>query len=171
MKIYQDVLSDHLLSDCKNNILEKTKIQCWECSQFFWPNNILDNVHGTCMITELNDEKLVKNITKSLELFFKHINYERLVFQYYIWHPYSGISQHRDGGYKFGATLYLNTVHSASDGGLFVWREDDYSDGLFNAVLPRENMLIINDQSEEHFVTNILPNSKNTRSTIQIWGL
>jgi hypothetical protein len=170
MKIYEEVLSERLFNACRNDVVEKTKKSCWRSNHFFWEEKIMINVDGVCTVTPLDDKQLLEDLAIELGPIFKDHVCNELIFQYYIWHSYSAISSHSDGKYKFGATLYLNTPSSTSDGGLFVWKDDECPENFFKAILPKENMLVLNDETQEHFVTQVSPHCEDMRCTIQIWG-
>jgi hypothetical protein len=115
------------------------------------------------------DEKIKKLLETELSIAFESYDYEGLDFQYYIWDSYSGISPHDDVVYKFGATLYLNS-NSIYFGGLFVWQDEECPDNFYRCLNPQENMMVVNDNRELHFVTTISPHAIEYRYTIQIWG-
>ena len=169
MKIYEEVLSKEHLHLCKEDIVKKQKQQVWESSSLRWESWLLKNIDGTCVFTNITDDTIKKILTSELSIAFINYDYTELVYQYYIWDSYSGIAPHNDGDYKFGATLYLNTNY-LTDGGLFVWKDDECADNFYKCINPQENMMVVNDSKEEHFVTPISPHAKQYRYTIQIWG-
>jgi hypothetical protein len=169
MKIYSDVLSDELLDLCKKDIVQKQKENIWQPSSFFWDYQILRNVDGCCLTTDIIDNTIKDLLTSELSIAFKDYNYSNLIFQYYIWDSYSGISQHDDFQHNFGATIYLNS-NILDDGGLFVWQDEECPDNFYRALNPQENMMVVNDNMEIHLVTTVSPHSKQYRYTIQIWG-
>ena len=70
--------------------------------------------------------------------------------------------------YKFGATLYLNDVWDLNWGGIFVWKPNDSN--TMKAIAPTHNTLVVNDESELHFVTPISYNTDTFRVTMQIFA-
>ena len=78
----------------------------------------------------------------------------------------SGIACHSDECYESGATIYLNDWNM-NFGGLFVWK-DDNSD-IMKAIVPQKNMMVLNDEKQNHIVTSVSSLSKGYRLTIQIW--
>ena len=90
-----------------------------------------------------------------------------LHYQYYIWDKLSGIDMHNDSGHDFGATLYLNGQWNPNWGGLFVWEDKDEKE--LKIICPKQNMLVIADEGEDHMVTTISPYAEEDRITIQIW--
>ena len=169
MKIYTEVLSEKLLTLCKDDLLKKQNEPIWKSSCLTWQHYLLQNIDGTCLITEINDIKIKKLLTSELSIAFVNYNYDELFYQYYMWDSYSGICPHTDSNYKFGATLYLNS-NSVIDGGLFVWKDEGSPDDFYRCLNPQENVMVVNDNKELHFVTPISPHSKKYRCTIQIWG-
>ena len=170
MKIYTEVLSEELLNVCKEDVLKKQNQPVWESSCLKWDNKLLENIDGTCLFSEITDVKIKNLLTSELSIAFVNYDYDELIYQYYIWDSYSGIAPHNDTVYKFGATLYLNTNY-LTDGGLFVWQDNECPDNFYRCLNPQENMMVVNDSKEEHFVTSISPHSKEYRYTIQIWGI
>ena len=160
MKIYSEVLSEELLNICKEDVLNKQKEGV----------NLLKNIDGTCLFCEITDIKLKNLLTSELSIAFTNYDYDELIYQYYIWDSYSGTAPHDDAVYKFGSTLYLNS-NNLINGGLFVWQDEECPENLYRCLNPQENMMVVNDSRELHFVTSISPHSKEYRYTIQIWGI
>jgi hypothetical protein len=48
--------------------------------------------------------------------------------------------------------------------------EDQSKPDVYRAVLPEQNMLVLNDCSESHLVTTVGHDAPEYRYTIQIWG-
>ena len=86
---------------------------------------------------------------------------------YHLWLPGSGINWHDDKASLYGATLYLNTWEPEK-GGVFMWREK--LTGELKCIHPQRNMLMINEQGEDHAVTPIMVNeSFGNRKSVQIF--
>ena len=82
----------------------------------------------------------------------------------------AGIANHNDSHVGLGATLYLNKFWDINWGGLFVWKDkDEKKEYKLNAIFPKQNMLIINDECELHLVTPTAATIPYPRITIQIW--
>lgn len=169
MKIYTEVLSEELLNLCKEDVIEKQKQLVWGSSSFKWDHNLQKNIDGACLFADITNQKIKSLLETELSIAFSSYNYEVLDLQYYIWDSYSGISPHDDAIYKFGATLYLNS-NSIYSGGLFVWQDDECPDNFYRCLNPQENMMVVNDNKELHFVTTISPHAMEYRYSIQIWG-
>jgi hypothetical protein len=169
MKIYTEVLTEELLNLCKEDLLKKQNQPIWASNCLNWDHNLLENIDGTCLFSGINDTKIENLLTSELSIAFVNCDYNELIYQYYIWDSYSGISPHYDNEYKFGATLYLNS-NSIIDGGLFIWKDEESPDDFYRCLNPQENMMVVNDNKEIHFVTPISPHAKEYRCTIQIWG-
>jgi hypothetical protein len=165
MKIYQDVLSSSVISLCLVELDDRLKTGCWNSSQQFWSDDILQNVTGHCLVTPCSDS-LESSLTSDLSLVLPSA--DQLVFQFYVWHKNSGISLHRDKNYRWGATLYLTQEWHLNYGGIFLWLDKDTQE--LRARLPVFNQLIVNDELESHMVTPVGANIPSTRNTIQIWG-
>ena len=78
--------------------------------------------------------------------------YKDININYHLWQRGSGISAHTDNDYIFGATLYLNEEWHVNFGGLFVLNRRN--EDTMRAIIPEENMLVINDNAETHMVTH-----------------
>ena len=169
MKIYSEVLPQELLNLCKEDVLKKQKESVWQPNQFFWDKNILKNIDGACYVAKITDNKLKNLLTAELSIAFSNYDYDFLDFQYYIWDSYSGISAHDDSLYQFGATLYLNS-NILENGGLFIWQDEECPENFYRCINPQENMMVVNDNRENHLVTHVSPHAKEYRYTLQIWG-
>ena len=68
---------------------------------------------------------------------------------------------------------HLDQIESgrAAYGDSWVMWEDDISKerGVTNALWPKKNMMVLNDEKEEHWVTTVSPLAP-LRCTLQIWG-
>lgn len=169
MKFYYNVLSQELLNICKDDILQKEKEHIWGSSFSDWHSDLLTNINGSCLMTHISDEKIKISLTQ--ELFsgaLKNFN-GILSYQYYVWNPYSAIHYHDDHCYEFGATIYLNS-NNIEDGGLFLWKDKYSSENFYKCLNPQENMMVLNDNKENHFVTSVSPYRKERRYTIQIFS-
>tara|TARA_B100002019_G_scaffold19425_1_gene14969 strand:+ start:430 stop:954 length:525 start_codon:yes stop_codon:yes gene_type:complete len=173
MKIFIDVLSDELLDACKTDLISnKIKENVWGSSSFRWNPHLLENIDGSCITTPITNKSIIKRLEDELSVVFKKYNYNSLSFNYYIWDSYSGISGHTDKNHVFGATLYL-TNSDVCDGGIFMWKSEEEEQSeidIFRCVVPKENMLTVNDQAQTHTVTPISPHAKDYRCTIQIFA-
>ena len=167
MKFFKNVLDQetmNLVIQDLNKSLSKPRVQhMWRSSQLCWSKEILEKITGDCNIAVINGE-IANKIKKCLV--DKLPSLENLTFQYYVWKQNSGISLHRDGSDRFGATIYLNKNWDINSGGIFLWKEDDSLKG----ICPEHNNMVIVDKEEWHLVTPVSPLSNEFRYTIQIWG-
>ena len=162
MKIFKDVLDIELLDACQKEISRRKKQPVWSASQLCWPSNIMRNIRGSCIITPVSDE-LIDPITEAIK--DKFPPFLELVLQFYVWPINSGISRHNDNPYRFGATIYLDKGWNIDNGGLFVYNKNNTNE--YSALVPTYNVMILNDEQEDHLVTPIVDGE---RHTIQIWG-
>ena len=162
---HTNVLSKTLLQLVKSERERIQKDNVWRVSQLFWDEKILDNVISSCVSAKVS-EQLTKLIV--LEIKDKLPEFNDLLIQHYVWLPGSGISTHRDRGYNFGATIYLNENWNINCGGIFLWRSDTNSE--YTALSPTYNSMIVNTQSEEHLVTPVSFKTNEFRYTLQIWS-
>ena len=163
MILIEDSITDDLYQKCVNELNEKLSENCWKSSILNWGSDVKQGVVGSCIITPVSDT-IHQLLEKELELYFP--KYDKLMLQYYIWQPQSGISWHNDQAPDrlFGATLYLNEKWHPDNGGWFIWEDNNGH----HTILPKKKFLAVNNNYEYHCVT---PVSIGFRCTIQIWGL
>ena len=170
MKIFQNVLSVETLNNIKTEITSKKNQNCWCSSGLVWDKSVLQNIEGECLFSFLSDE-----LNKKIEIDIKSYlpEYTELIIQLYIWTKNSGISLHSDHhpNRNFAATIYLNETWNLTDGGLFVWKNKNATEEIFNLISPKFNQMILNDEFEPHMVTPISPLVQDYRYTIQIFGI
>lgn len=84
--------------------------------------------------------------------------------QFYYWTPGSHIPWHDDRSYNGGITIYLNKSWDEAWGGIFLYKDGDYINGLY----PKQNRSIMQCGCIPH---SVAPTSKNSdvRRTIQIF--
>ena len=165
MKIIKNALSDTLFQKCKEEINEKLPKNVWASSTMIWPPELRQGISGNTMASMMSPEttELIKQEIK------EYIPECEVVAQYYIWQPHSGIAMHNDQSRKFGATIYMNEKWHPNSGGWFIWQDKNTEE--WNTILPEENVMVVNDTSENHLVTSVAPDGFAIRITIQIWGL
>ena len=170
MKIYEDVLPPKLLKKCIEELRSTTGSPVWGISNLFWTEDLKVGLVGNVSMRILPEETALE-VNKSLKKYFSKIDSDcEVVYQYYIWNKMAGISNHNDGHTDLAATLYLNDIWDPNWGGLFVWKDkNEKKEYKFNAICPKQNMLIINDEKEMHLVTPTAPTIPYIRITIQIW--
>jgi len=88
--------------------------------------------------------------------------------QFCVWGPGTTIPFHDDHHVKFAATIYLNQNWRIEDGGLFIWINK--TTRKLEVVPPTYNMCVINNDQEEHHVTNTSYSADQMRITLQIWA-
>ena len=192
MKIYEDVLSEELLTETTEELTFLANMPNWSVSSFNWNAEIKKCVVGTVTMSHLS-EGLRAKLDEGLGEYFSDYKVRpsspgldlkgpragEVTYQFYVWHRLSGISIHTDHTKEFGASLYLNKKWEPEWGGLFVWqdRDDDgpksrttFNPGKLQALVPKQNMLVLNDNYEPHMVTTISPVAPEERISIQIWG-
>ena len=169
MKIYEDVLPKNLLKKCIEELRSSRDSHAWGISSLFWDDTLKVGLVGNVSMRHLPEE-LASEVHEVLGKYFSKIG-DKFVYQYYIWNKMSGISSHYDGDHAEGGTLYLNDEWDSNWGGLFVWKDkNEKREYKFNAICPKQNMLIINDDTEMHLVTPVAPTIPYIRTTIQIWN-
>ena len=162
MLVIKDSISDDLYKKCVDELESNVPKHCWQSSSLNWDFPLKHGVVGSCIYTLVSDDtqKLLEEELKS-----SLPKYRKLICQYYIWQNQAGIGWHNDAGGDrvFGATLYLNQEWNPTNGGWFIWEDDDG----YHTILPKKKLLVVNGNYEHHCVT---PVSLGVRCTVQIWG-
>jgi Rps23 Pro-64 3,4-dihydroxylase Tpa1-like proline 4-hydroxylase len=168
MKIINNILSKETFFEAIKELHENLNERKWSSSLFMWDESIHNGIKGSCMSSLVSPE-LCKKIEKDIK---KHIpnNYSGLYMQFHVFQYYSGVAAHDDGTRTFGATIYLNKDWDVNWGGIFLWKENE-KDEILKGVLPKPNMMVLNDETQIHMVTPISPDCKEPRISIQIWGM
>lgn len=168
MKLVYNTLSDNLYDACLAELDEKAPKQCWNSSSVIWKPHLKQGLNGSCLTTMVSDEltdAIQRQITKYVP------EHDTIMCQFYIWQPNSGIAIHDDEHHVFGATIYLNDTWHPNAGGWFIWADQGTErSGIYKAILPEPNVMVVNDASEPHLVTSVSPDTPEFRYTIQIWG-
>ena len=184
MKIYENVLPVELLLECQTELRFLHEQRVWQNSSLVWPKSIQRNVVGVVNQTMVGldlakkiNEVLFENYFSKYQMSMKSITLKnnvavpvpqlKITYQHYIWNKMSGISMHDDTNHLFGATVYLNETWDVEWGGVFLWK--DKKDTL-KALCPKLNTMVVNDEQENHMVTEISPYAPGVRMSIQIWG-
>jgi Rps23 Pro-64 3,4-dihydroxylase Tpa1-like proline 4-hydroxylase len=162
MKIFNQALSDDLLLKLEAEVTNKLNANCWSVSHIVWDNYLVDGITGSVLISPVEENKELlreelQSILPKTKIFTPN---------FHVWMRGSGINTHADTNHVYGATLYLNPDWNFDWGGLFCWQNDDEID----IILPKHNVLVLNDEHEKHYVTPISNTCENMRITIQIWG-
>ena len=168
MKIINNILSRETFQEALKELSDNFNHRNWSSSLFMWDEKIHDGIKGSCM-SALVSKKLCEKIEKDIK---RHVpsGYSGLYMQFHVFQYYSGVAVHNDGTRTFGATIYLNKEWDANWGGIFLWKEDE-DDEIMKGILPKPNMMVLNDEREMHMVTSISPDCKEPRCSIQIWGI
>jgi|TARA_B000000609_G_C24118708_1_gene318268 hypothetical protein len=166
MKIFNNVLTENLLSDIRMDISEAHDEEAWK-SSFAWRYGLTTGFFSNCLSRTIEGE-MKEKILKEIKPLIPECNVYYL--QYYIWQQLSGIAVHDDEDKIFGATIYLNERWEPENGGIFLYKDKKNSGQEWNALLPERNNMVLNDEHELHMVTAVSPYSTDLRYTIQIWG-
>ena len=164
MKLITNILSDDVIKQAYGEVEDARHRSVWQVSNIAWDRTLTDVISpGPCTFTAVG-EVLHRMVVDHIRPHIPH--YNRITIRHYLWHPLSGINMHSDGGYKFGATIYLNPNWDMRWGGLLVVKED----GRYVTYPPVFNSLILNDSKQDHMVTTVSPHAPYLRHTLQIWG-
>lgn len=167
MKIINNVLDQKTVVNALEELSGNFNERKWSSSLFMWDKEIHNGIKGSCM-SALVSKKLSNEIELDIKKYLP--NYSELYMQFHVFQYYSGVAVHDDGTRKFGATIYLNKRWDANWGGLFLWKDNE-KDEIMKGVLPKPNMMVLNDERQMHLVTPISPDCEEPRCSIQIWGL
>ena len=166
MKIIKNCLSEKILEEVILEFSKRKNDSSWKLNFFEWENSLLDGTTGICGILQISDF-LKKKIEFDIKEYLPH--YEHFNANFHVWFQGSGIALHNDGEHLFGATIYLNEEWDITWGGIFSWVDFPNSD-LYNSILPKNNLMVINQEKKYHMVTPVSQTSPQFRLTIQIWG-
>ena len=163
MRIIHNAVSEELIDRCLDEMTRKRKQDVWGISKWKWDEKLTKGFKQYCFssrpeVYQFND--LRNQLTQYFDQVPTNINY-------HLWLPGSGINWHDDKASLYGATLYLNTWEPEK-GGVFMWREK--LTGELKCIHPQRNMLMINEQGEDHAVTPIMVNEAfGNRKSVQIF--
>ena len=167
MRIINKVLTESLFKMCKEELQSKLHERCWSTSFLTWAPFLHIGITGSCLSTKVSD-KLSDLIHKQIKSYLP--KNDRIEFLFHLWQPESGIAGHDDGHVKCGATIYLNDNWNPDAGGWFVWGDEETKQsGIYKALVPTRNMMVLNDNEEMHYVTPVSPICPDMRFSIQIW--
>ena len=168
MKIVRNALSASFFNETLNILNKHSREFCWKPNKFFWPDYLMKGLYGTVMVS-LAPEEYDRKFAKELHSVIPEFDELKCIFQCF--DRGAGIAVHDDlDQYKWAATLYLNFKWNVNDGGIFCWKPVDTEDFMWKSIVPKKNLLVINDQDEKHFVTPVSPYSAEERYTVQIWA-
>ena len=167
MKIINKVLSESLFQRVKGELKSKLHKDCWRTSFLTWDPHLHIGITGSVLMTDVS-EKFNKLIHNQIRSYLPE--HDRIQCNFHVFQPQSGIAKHNDGHMNFGATIYLNDTWDSNAGGWFVWEDEETKQsGMYKALLPIRNMMVLNDKEEFHWVTPISPICSDMRCSIQIW--
>ena len=167
MKLFNNVLTENLLSDIRMDISEAHDEEAWK-SSFAWRYGLTTGFFSNCLSHSIEGE-MKERILVEIGSFLPKC--EEYILQYYVWQQHSGIAVHDDSGKVFGATIYLNDTWQPENGGIFLYKDKEKPGPEWTALLPEHNTMVINDNKEKHMVTSVSPYTTDLRYTIQIWGV
>ncbi len=165
MKIFKNVLQPKTLNTVRSYLQKNIGSYKWSSSEMLWNPGSRLGTTGSVLVQETTQELrdlMIPELNKVLP------EYEDININYHLWLRGSGISAHTDSDYKFGATLYLNEEWHVNFGGMFVWQPK--GEDTMRAIIPEENTLVLNSESELHMVTPVAMEATQYRVTLQIWG-
>lgn len=168
IKTFDNLLSDDTLkmyNDDMHLLMGDANAIQWNVSLFNWSNEIKDSVVGCCYQRDVSD-KLNELITQDLLNVGAVKSTDKVCAKHYLWDRNSGIALHGDSHIKRSVTIYMNEEWNPNWGGIFVYQNEDDN---WNAVMPKFNTAVMNDQHVKHMVTHVSALSPDIRATIQCW--
>jgi len=165
MQIIDVALSKKLLDKTTQEILTLQKEKVWVTNIQKWQTNLTRGMNGSCLQCDV-PKITADNIIYEIKKYFN--DNIKLAVQYCIWQVNSGINLHNDYLHDIGATIYLNKNWDVSNGGIFLWKDNDSN--IYKGLVPKQNTMIINNENQPHLVTSINHYPEKFRYTIQIWG-
>ena len=164
MKIVYDVLSLDLLNHIDEEMWENRKNCCWNSNYFTYDNHLRIGSMGDVLCKSLSN-KLGNLVIEEIESYIP--SYKNIEINCNLWLPNSAISTHNDSHVEWAATIYLNEEWNPNFGGWFNWLEDN---DIWKTILPKRNLMVINDTHQMHCVTPVSYDAPHPRRTLQIWG-
>ena len=161
MILVDNSVSQELLSQLNDEIEVLYQQRAWSVSNHTWDHGLTAGIYGPVSSADVSFG-LLQKIKKELK---QHLPSVECSYNYNVWHCESGIRFHSDSNYMFGATLYLNEWNKKW-GGLFIWEDKDEA---FHCICPKPGLLVINTEKELHTVTNISPEARYPRRSLQIF--
>lgn len=160
MIIIPEAVSKDVIERCNKEIDSRISSNTWGINQR-WGSELYDGIPGSCLIGDLSSEVYLI-VRRQLR---KHLpECGRMDFMYHYWTKHSGINWHDDGGYIFGATLYLNEWNKEW-GGIFLWEDNG-----MQAFCPTVGTFVLNTEGQMHSVTHVHERAPYARRSIQIFG-
>ncbi len=167
MVIINEVLNEKLFQKCREELNSKLQDKCWSSSLINWEPDLVQGICGSCMFTNVSDE-LGELIHEEIRSYLPE--HEMIKCNFHVWQPLSGIAGHDDSHRNFGATIYLNDEWPHNAGGWFIWEDGESKDsGIYKALNPKRNMMVVNGDHQTHWVTSITATPPYPRISIQIW--
>ena len=169
MKLIQNALTSELFAETVSTINSHSNEFCWKPNRFFWPEDLMDGMYGSVVVAlapEEYNQKLIEDLEGVIPEF------DELECLFCCFDRGSGIGVHSDNDqYKWTGTIYLNADWNINYGGAFTWKPKDADyNFMWRTAIPEQNLLVINDENEEHMVTPVSPYAKEERFTVQIWA-
>jgi len=168
MKLFKDFLLEDDFKICYDDLLKKLSSESWNYTKMTWTSlDVTRGITGSVLSSSVSQkvfDLLIEKFSKILDI----SSFEKIGMMYYVWQPYSGLALHDDHCFQMASTIYLNQDWHVDYGGIFLWKESK-EDEIYKAIPPIKNMMILNDQLQDHMVTPISPLAPNLRTTIQVW--
>lgn len=122
-----------------------------------WTSDILGNSFPIINY-KIEDEEILEMLQKKIT------SYKIKSASFFYFTEHSFIPWHSDGGHDAALTIYLSS-HNENDGGYFLY---EISEGIFNAVAPKQNRAVLQENSVRHATTAVHSRAE-LRKTLQIF--
>jgi|TARA_R110000744_G_scaffold10520_7_gene32696 hypothetical protein len=169
---FESFLCPYLLSDIEDDLASKISSGIAPgVDRGKWDPSLWQGLRGSCFSFKL-DKGLNHRLTKYIRNEVEVTPFKGLGASFHVWEPHSGINWHPDPIYAWGATIYLNKIWKHEYGGIFQWTAGDVNDesSIVHEVLPRYNLMVLNDEQQMHMVTPVSTKAIEYRTTLQLFA-
>ena len=170
MRVIENALSEDVFSYCKKELESRLQEkESWWVSKgpFYTGVDMYKNKNRDIMASRILPETS-QLIEDDLKKYLPRIK-GQFSAKYMECQPTTGYRLHDDTARHFAATIYMNDTWHPNSGGWFIWKDNDTEE--WKTILPKKNLMVINDRLEYHLVTPVAHDTPINRFTIQIWDL
>jgi Rps23 Pro-64 3,4-dihydroxylase Tpa1-like proline 4-hydroxylase len=131
-----------------------------------WPQNLIEKSNSIFTFEFKDGSERINRILTAMDKSEIHLKGDSIGIQYYFYSNRSYIPWHNDNHCRRAFTIYLNDWQ-LQWGGLFIYEQSPKD---YRAIVPKPNMMVMNDDYTLHSVSYINDDSP-PRATIQIFEL
>jgi len=159
---------DNVLSiDLCHELVDKYKQtpHCNRTNKTIWSENIIHHSNYV-LVNDLNNHERNKVLQHVFKVLPEYSD-DNIHAMFYRWTKFSYIPPHDDRHVDYAITIHLNVNYTASQGGVFMYKEQD--DIHWTGVEPIFNRLVCNKNNIVHWVTPVTSNED--RYSLQIFPI